>query len=87
MNENKLKDVIKNTSVEPLNEQTAELNIKRADFFAKTILNAKKVAEHEFDEQLQKYKISKDKVTELERLMTVRGKKENYKDSQQELFL
>jgi len=29
-----------------------EINLKRAEFFAKTILNAKKVAEYNFDEDL-----------------------------------
>ncbi len=37
-----------------------DLDNKRAEFFAKTIINAKKVAEHFFEDEMQKYKINKE---------------------------
>ena len=62
MNESKLKGVISKMAVEQrdLHGPPDELSNKRAQFFAKTILNAKNVAEHFFEEEMDKYKINKD---------------------------
>ncbi|CDW83125.1 UNKNOWN [Stylonychia lemnae] len=90
MNEQKLRQVIKKMSSEDQYEnqfQADEINLKRAEFFAKTILNAKKVAEYNFDEDLQKYKINKDKTSQLFKMMQLRGKKQNIEDSRREQLL
>ena len=57
-----------------------ELSNKRAQFFAKTILNAKNVAEHFFEEEMDKYKINKDhddKKKQLLKIMQLRGNRGN----------
>eukprot|EP00347_Sterkiella_histriomuscorum_P009075 403342613 len=64
-----------------------ELNLKRAQFFAKTILNAKKVAEYNFNEDMQKYTMHKDERSQLVKMMQLRGKQNNIEASMREHYL
>lgn len=87
MNEDKLKQMIKKSAIEEEKNVSDEINNRRAEIFAKTILNARKVAEYNFEQDMQKYKIEKDKTSELVKLMTLRGKQKDIQDSRREELL
>lgn len=87
MNEDKLKQMIKKSAIEEEKNVSDEINNRRAELFAKTILNARKVAEYNFEQDMQKYKIEKDKTSELVKLMTLRGKQKDIQDSRREELL
>lgn len=74
-----LREIIhKKTSIKPMSgsDKPNEVNLKRAEFFAKTILNAKKVAQYYFSEEVNKHaSIRKDPTPDLIKLMNVRNDK------------